>query len=141
MLHIKFKNLSDESHETAKMLAASGKGFVNCYYHVGFSLELLIKACRAKRDSLTDWPKNERGAKGHQLSFVIVGCGLESELHEKIKRDYRFQLNWATVKDWDAFTRYGAWEVTEQDARDILHASANPTAGVRAWLLEIYRRS
>lgn len=140
MLHEQFRENADEHYESAKTLAATGRSWGTCYYHIGFCTELMIKAVRAKRDKIIIWPETDKGAKWHDLGFLIRQCGLTACLKLQLDNRKHFRRNWLIVKDWDIGKRYPPYRVTEQDARDMLRASFNPTAGVRVWLIALYDR-
>jgi hypothetical protein len=60
----------------------------------------------------------------HNLSNLIgvVGIKIEGEV----------KVNWTLVKDWSEQVRYKRH--TEEEAKDIYHAVANPKEGVLEWI-------
>lgn len=125
---------------TARRIAATGRDWVSSYYHCGFAVELMLKACRMKRDRLPDWPVGDRSARWHDLTFVAGRCGLMAEIERESRANPAFAANWSDVKDWDSGKRHPPFSVSEAEARSILRAAANPTNGIVPWLAKLYAR-
>jgi hypothetical protein len=66
--------------QSARALAARGRDWASVYYHTGFSVEMMLKALRMKRDRLSEWPKADKGHQWHDLTFVARGCLILPEI-------------------------------------------------------------
>lgn len=96
------------------------------YYLSGYAIECALKACIAKKTKEFDFPDKKLIEKiyTHDLTKLlgVVGIRVEENL----------VVNWAVVKDWSEQDRYKRH--TEEEARDIYNAVANPEEGVLEWI-------
>jgi HEPN domain-containing protein len=135
-----WRGYADRELNTAQELRATGKDWPNVYWHAGFSVECLLKAVRVKREGLESWPNGDTGGRWHDINYAAERAGLTAELQAMRRHDRAFGAYWLTVKDWRQDRRYPGNSVTEREARDLLTAVANPTDGVRKWLLQVYHQ-
>lgn len=126
---------------SARTLAARGRDWVSVYYLTGFSVELMLKAVRMRRDKLAAWPTTDVGYKWHDLEFVAQRSQMLPAIRAESAARPAFGANWLTVSAWDPRKRYPPYTLSEADARGILQAAADPAGGVMAWLGRLYARS
>jgi len=142
-----YKERAEEYLNAAKKNSQTGGPWVNVYLDTGLSIELMMKACRVKKERLSEWPPRDSGAKWHNLKFLADRCGLADELKRKLASSADFKKSWLEVKDWEFRRRYPVdrksnpkWEVTEVEARGMLRATIHHAYGVFPWLVEVYER-
>lgn len=126
--------------DAARRIAASGRDWESSYYHSGFAVELMLKACRMRRDRLPGWPGTDKSASWHDPTFAAGRCGLMPEIERESRANPIFAANWGEVKTWSPRKRYPPFSVSEAEARSILLAAANPNNGVVPWLAKLYAR-
>ncbi len=142
-----FKQRGEDYLLFAKKHAQTGGPWFTVYLDAGYSIEFMMKACRVKRERLSEWPAGDTGAKWHNLRFLPDRCGLGDELKRKLASSKEFKKSWLEVKDWEPRRRYPVdrnydpkWDVTEVEARGMLRATIHHAYGVFPWLVEVYER-
>lgn len=85
-----------------------------------------LKRVSRKKTKEFDFPDKKLIDKiyTHDLTKLIGVVGINIESH--------VQVNWNVVKDWSERARYGRH--TEEEARDLYDAVANPNEGVLEWI-------
>lgn len=117
---------------SARALAARGRDWVTVYYLTGFSVELMLKAVRVRRDRLPAWPASDIGYRWHDLEFVAQRSRILPMIWAEGAARPALGANWLTVSAWDPKKRYPPYTLSEADARGILWAAADPADGVMA---------
>lgn len=126
--------LADLRLAEAKALLDSGY-FCGSYYLAGYSVECAIKVCIAKQVREFDFPDKKLAEKSHQhdLGALIKVAALSTSLAQYEDASSDFKANWAVIKDWKVESRYDG-RISEFDARNLLDAISDPTAGIMKWL-------
>ena len=73
------------------------------YYLCGYAVECGLKACLAKQTKRHDFPDKDivRESYTHDLNKLLGLAGLGIAHKVERNRDSIFNVNWATVKDWE----------------------------------------
>jgi hypothetical protein len=116
------------------VLLAQARRWSNAYYLAGYTVEIGLKACIARRiraDTLPD-PTLVRNVYVHDLAKLVGLAGLSGDLRQQQSADVKFAANWATVAEWDEASRYESTDSFTCQA--LLDAIAQPQSGVLEWL-------
>ena len=126
--------LADARVADAETLVQAGR-WAAAYYLLGYAVECAIKASVARRFQQDEVPDKAVVDKfyTHRLDQLLSISGAKAGLEAKAAADSVFQVNWNTVRDWTEAARYDH-STTENKARDMLVAVADPTSGVLPWL-------
>ena len=110
------------------------RNYDGAYYLCGYVVECGLKACIAKQTKQYDFPDKNTVNQSytHSLNTLVRIAGLERALDKEMKRDPKFGLNWAVVKDWSEESRYE--KHAKKEARDLWTAIVNKKAGVLKWI-------
>jgi hypothetical protein len=105
------------------------------YYLLGYCVECALKACVAKQFRLHEVPDKKlvNSFYTHRLDELLTISGVKSDMEIHAKADFRFEINWNTVRDWSESARYEIGS-TEAVARGMYDAVTNDVAGVLPWL-------
>jgi len=106
---------------------------LGAYYLAGYAIECALKACIAKQRKIFEFPPKRRSVEkmySHDLGVLLDVAGLEEELRKEVEANPAFAVNWATVKDWNADSRY---TTSGSKAKDLYNAIAGPN-GVLPWI-------
>jgi HEPN domain-containing protein len=134
-----FRVAAERELQSARDLQAVGKDWSSVYWHAGYAVELMLKAIRIKSSSLTEWPPADKGARWHDLEYVVERSGLKAKLKHERRSSSKFAAYWLATKDWDHSRRYPPDSPTKIEAKDLLLAVMNPTSGVMPCLRQIYQ--
>jgi hypothetical protein len=127
-----FQELSRIRLGDAKALLDSPR-YDGAYYLAGYDIECALKACIAKLTRRYDFPpRSVSDIYSHDPSKLVKAAALDKELEEAKNSDPEFSVNWSTVKDWTAESRYT--RVTQQEAEDLYNAITDRYHGVMRWL-------
>lgn len=120
-----FQELAEIRLRDSKVLL-DNECYDGSYYLSGYVIECALKACIAKMTKEFDYPDKNIVQKiyTHNLSGLINVVGI------KIPEDV--EVNWAVIKDWSEHARYK--KHTEDEAKDIFEAVADPVEGVLQWI-------
>ena len=102
---------------------------------LGYCVECALKACVAKQFRLHDVPDRKlvNAFYTHRLDELLTISGVKAGMETQLKADYKFGLNWDTVRDWSETARYDVG-VTEEFARAMHDAVTNTVSGILPWL-------
>jgi hypothetical protein len=80
------------------------------------------------------WPDlgTVRRSHSHDLGDLVKLAGLDRLRVQEGALDPAFLVNWQTVKDWRADSRYSTWP--QKSARDMILAIDDPQHGVLQWI-------
>lgn len=108
--------------------------FSGAYYLAGYTIELALKACIARKTRKYDFPELNvvRDSFTHDLKKLVKVAGLEADLTHQIMADAIFATNWAIVKDWDVESRYRNF--TQTQAKEIIYSITARRGGVLRWI-------
>src|SRR5437763_13623883 len=97
----------------------AGNGWSGAYHFSGLAVECAPKACIARQTDQHEFPDLDRAKRSwkHKPDELIKTAGLGIELERLTGANPQFEVNWLTLKDWDADSRYIQW--SEQQARDM----------------------
>ncbi len=127
-----FKSLAELRAEEARALLRSRKQ-MGAYYLAGYAVECALKACIAKQRKRFEFPP-KRGSVdkmySHDLKTLLALAGLEAQLEKESATDAHLKINWNTVKDWTAESRY---KTSGLNGRDLYNAVTGPH-GVLPWI-------
>lgn len=127
-----FKVLADLRAEEARILLASGKQ-QGAYYLAGYAVECALKACIAKKTKRFEFPPKKAYVEriyNHNLKELVVLADLEAQLDRDTKANTAFAVNWNTVKDWTAQSRYKTSGLSGND----MYNAVTSTDGVLPWI-------
>ena len=96
------QQLANTRIREAKHLLLSNN-FSGAYYLAGYTIELGLKACIARKTRKHDFPELNvvRDSFTHDFKKLVKVAGLEQNLNSQIAKDLTFATNWTIVKDWD----------------------------------------
>ncbi len=105
------------------------------YYLLGYAVECGLKACAARQCREDDVPDKTfvNDFYTHRLDRLLGISGVEAALEARAEAEPLFQRNWNAVRDGSESSRYDP-STTEQQARGMLAAVADPHSGVLTWL-------
>ena len=85
----------------AEALLAAGQ-WEAAYYLLGYCIECALKACVATQFRLHDVPDRKlvNAFYTHRLDELLTISGVRAGMETQLKADYKFGLNWDTVRDW-----------------------------------------
>lgn len=127
-----FKKISRQRVDEARSLLDDGH-WPGAYYLIGYSVECALKVCVCNQVKPFRFPdKNLAKAYTHSLKLLIGLAGLDQALKKEKKSSEVFEVNWATVKDWNHLSRYTI-TTTEVDARDMFVACTG-SDGILPWI-------
>lgn len=128
-----FKQIAQIRLKEAKTLLSNGN-YDGAYYLCGYVVECGLKACIAKETKRYDFPDIEtvRRSYTHKVVDLIGVASLEQDLHNEIKRNKQFEVNWNVVQDWTEASRYE--RQNHKKARDLYSAISNRQNGVLKWI-------
>lgn len=108
--------------------------FSGAYYLAGYTIELGLKACIARKTRRYDFPELNvvRDSFTHDLKKLVKIAGLETNLNQQIGSDATFATNWAIVKDWDVESRYRNF--TQTQAEEIIYSITSRRSGILRWI-------
>jgi HEPN domain-containing protein len=108
--------------------------FSGAYYLAGYTIELGLKACIARKTRRYDFPELTvvRDSFTHDLKKLVKIAGLEKYLNQQINIDAAFATNWAIVKDWDVESRYRNF--TQTQAEEIIYSITSRRNGILGWI-------
>ena len=133
MTRAELHRLADDRVADAAALLAAGR-WSGAYYLAGYAVECALKACIAKGVRAEDFPdrKLTNDSYTHDLTLLARTAGVTGLIAAEEKADAVFKENWFTVRDWGETARYAQW--SEQVARDLFDAVADPQHGVLTWI-------
>jgi len=108
------------------------------YYLAGYSVECGLKACIARQFREYDFPdwQTVKDSYTHDLGKLVRTAGLANELSLAEAGSDIFKLNWATVKDWSAESRYEDGDQTR--ATGIIKAIDAKPNGALEWITQYW---
>ena len=112
--------------------------YSGAYYLAGYAVECALKACIARQTQRHDFPHRNavRDSYTHDLVRLAQTAGVYTALDKEGDASPAFALNWTTVKDWKAESRY---EVkSEDDAGGLLTAITARQHGVLKWIRQYW---
>lgn len=129
-----FQKLASLRLADAKALLDAGC-YSGAYYLAGYAVECALKSCIAKETKEFDFPDKKRvnESYSHDLQNLLRTAKLEDHCKTQIGSNDKFARYWANIVNWDETKRYEL-QTTEEDARDLFKAIADPTDGVLQWL-------
>lgn len=100
----------------------------------GYAVECALKACIAKQTQLHDFPDKDRVVKSftHDIEALALLGGVSTALKSEQAANPIFANHWLVARVWNEKARYSIW--SEQRARALFEAVADPTHGVMQWL-------
>jgi HEPN domain-containing protein len=106
------------------------------YYLAGYSVECGLKACIARQFREYDFPDRQTviDSYTHDLGKLVRTAGLSKELRLAEDASDFFKLNWTTVKDWSAESRYE--DRSQSRATGIITAIDAKPNGVLEWITQ-----
>ena len=118
----------------AEVLLAGGR-WAAAYYLLGYAVECGLKACPARQFREHEVPDKTivNDFYTHRLDRLLEISGARDDLQSRAATDRGFRVSWNTVRDWKETSRYDH-STTEEQARDMLFAVADPSTGVLSWL-------
>jgi HEPN domain-containing protein len=110
------------------------RNYDGAYYLFGYVVECGLKACIAKQTKKHDFPNKitVNQSYTHDLTQLVKVAGLELALDLEMKRNPKFERNWAVVKDWSEDSRYE--KHTDKEAQDLYSAIVDIKDGVFKWI-------
>ena len=119
-----------EARQLLRARAPSG-----AYYLAGYAVECGLKACIARRTQRYEFPSRHtvNESHTHDLEKLLRLAGLERALAQDTRTRAALGLNWDTVKDWTAQTRYDV-AIDMRRARDLYRAITGRRDGVLPWV-------
>ncbi len=119
-----------EARQLLRTRAPSG-----AYYLAGYAVECGLKACIARRTQRYEFPSRHtvNESHTHDLEKLLRLAGLERALAQDTRTRAALGLNWDTVKDWTAQTRYDV-AIDMRRARDLYRAITGRRDGVLPWV-------
>jgi hypothetical protein len=105
------------------------------YYLAGYSAECALKAIIADQFPGNAIPDKRRveNTYTHSLPRLVELAGLRPSLDRESSNGH-FVGHWEILKDWNEHSRYREW--SEDDARAIVDALADPQNGILRWIRE-----
>jgi len=112
----------------------NNRNYDGAYYLCGYVIECALKACIAKQTKRYDFPNKRTVDESytHNLTRLLKVAGLERYLDVEMRRNPKFALSWAVVKDWSEESRYE--KHTSKEAQDLRSAIVNKRNGVLKWI-------
>lgn len=109
-----------------------GDGYDGAYYLLGFSVELALKACIAKKTKKYDFPEKVMVDKSwrHELRLLTSVAGLDQIIDAESRNSPAFAANWNVVLQWSNDSRYATH--TAQETEDLYKAITERRNGVMA---------
>jgi hypothetical protein len=127
-----FRTLAQLRADEARILLKSRRQ-LGAYYLAGYAVECALKACIAKRRKRFEFPPKRKEVEkmySHDLDTLLDVAGLGTQLQREIATNPGFAVNWNTVKDWTAESRY---KTSGLNAKDLYNAVTGPN-GVLPWI-------
>ncbi len=114
------------------------RAYDGAYYLLGFSVELALKACIAKRTERHDFPEKATVDRSwrHELQILASVAGLTQVIDSQYKANREFAANWSVVLSWSNNSRYTTHVAKE--AEDLYRAITDPVNGVMACIKRIW---
>jgi len=122
---------------SAKTLKRNGHAR-QAYHHAGQAVEFGLKAIYMRRNGLSDWPEDLRGAAWHDLQRIADAAGLDVDV---AKLGKPLSSNWLTVRDWKSNARFPGNAPSTRDLDDFYLAASHKRDGVMGWLESIFHNS
>jgi len=127
-------------HQLANMRIAEARqlltsnNFSGAYYLAGYSVELGLKACIARKTRRYDFPELEivKDSFTHDLKKLVRIAGLDPNLRSQMSIDTTFASNWAIVKDWNSEARYKTYNYTQ--AQELIYSITSRRSGILKWI-------
>lgn len=119
--------------EDALLLASHGR-WSNAYYLAGYSVELGLKACIARRfreDTLPD-PALVRNVYVHDLERLVGVAEMDVPLRRAQEGDRKFASHWSIAVEWRESIRYES--VDRSACLAMLDAIGDEQSGILQWL-------
>ena len=137
MNRAELQTLADIRIADANVLLDAGR-YPAAYYLAGYAVECALKACVAKQIREHDFPDKKliNDSYTHDLGKLLTISGVQVQFDTRIA-DSDFEVNWATVKDWNEGSRYDS-TITEVTARDLFTAVTDQAHGVLTWLKTLW---
>jgi AbiV family abortive infection protein len=128
------QNLAELRIREAKILLDAGS-YPGAFYLAGYSIECALKACIAKATRQHDFPDKKRtqDSYSHDLMQLLSLTDLKNQLQDDMKSNRDLRAYWNRVVNWNEERRYELG-LTEQEAKDLYQAIADPLNGVLSWL-------
>jgi HEPN domain-containing protein len=122
--------------EARQLLVANN--YSGAYYLAGYTVELGLKACIARKTKRHDFPELNfvKDSFTHDLKKLIKLAGLEQHLRFQIISDTTFASNWAIVKDWGVESRYKFF--TQREAEEIVYSITSRRNGILRWIRQYW---
>ena len=123
------------AESTSLLLAGHPNG---AYYLAGYSVECALKAVIASQTQLHEFPDKQRANDSfvHDLERLAKVARLTEPLQVALRKNSRFQRNWATVVEWSETARYNVYSI--RDAEAIIGAVGDRTEGVLLWITQFW---
>lgn len=127
------QRLANVRIKEAKHLLSSNN-FSGAYHMAGYTIELGLKACIARKTRKHDFPELNvvRDSFTHDLKKLIKIAGLEQNLNSQMENDLTFATHWTIVKDWDVESRYRNF--TSNQAKEIIYSIISRQSGILRWI-------
>lgn len=130
------QNLSELRLREAGILLRA-KEYAGAYHVAGFSVELALKACIAKKIRRYSFPAKDAGkAYTHSLIDLVGLAGLGTEKAGTLAlalHDSTFKANWQTASKWTPEVRYVV-TITRREAHDLMLSISDSTHGMLQWI-------
>lgn len=114
------------------------RAYDGAYYLMGFSVELALKACIARKTERYDFPDKPTVDRSwrHELRILASVAGLTQVIDAEYKANRDFAANWSVVLSWTNESRYETHAA--KDAEDLYKAITDPGNGVLACIKRIW---
>lgn len=129
------QNLADLRIAEAKILLDGGS-YPGAFYLAGYAVECALKARIAKETKQYDFPDKPKQISkiySHDLEDLLSLAKLKDQLEADIRSNTNLRAYWNRVVNWKEEKRYEPG-LTENEARDLYQAIADPVNGVLQWL-------
>lgn len=129
------QELAELRIKEAKILVDAGS-YPGAFYLAGYSIECALKAWIAKEIRKYDFPERPEKIKqiySHDVERLLSLAKLKDRLENDMKFNSDLRAYWNLIVNWNEERRYESG-LTEQEARDIYKAIADPVNGVLPWL-------
>jgi HEPN domain-containing protein len=132
MTRADLKNLAGVRITEARQLLDTGH-FSGAYYLAGYSIELALKACIAKKTMRYDFPELmiARDSFTHDLTKLVKVARLEKELVKTIATNRAFEKHWRIVLEWNVDSRYR--DCSKKEAENIISSITATKSGILQW--------
>ena len=130
--------LSLEKKADARLLIENGR-WSNAYYLYGYSIELALKACIARKFLAETIPDKKLMLQTytHKIAELVALADLKTALAAK-RQDEAFDGRWRFIEQWSEEARYAMYE--EHEARAMQDAIEAEHVGVFQWIAGYWRR-